>query len=93
MSATQRMTFLDRPKPTLFNLPEDIKSRIFRRILVQGSRVALDLDCEDPKAFSKKWNLAFTHVNRESSKQLDQFWCKNEFALNLTTTDARTSFS
>jgi hypothetical protein len=93
MSATQRMTFLDQAKPTLFNLPEKIKARIFRHILAQGSRVALDLDCEDPKAFSKKWNLAFAQVNRESSKQLDQFWCKNKFVLNLTTTDVRTSFS
>jgi hypothetical protein len=93
MSATQCMTFLDQAKRTLLNLPEKVRSRSFRHIVLQDSLVALDLDCEDTKAFSRSWNLAFTQVNRESSKLLDQFWCSNDFVLKLTSIDVRTSFS
>jgi hypothetical protein len=91
-STTNHLAFQSPIRPGLFSMSQYIQSRIIGRLLYPNVRIALDLDCKDPRAIWSSCGLALTQVNRVSLQELHGFW-NQMFLLNLTSTDTRTSFS
>lgn len=84
---SSKLRILPRLKPTLFQLPRDIRFNIFNHVIYPAEGIHINLDREESLP------LGFLNVNRDTVYWRSTFICQNDFYLSMESDKQHTKFS